>query len=773
MNFVKMRNPSIIFVLLLITFPAFSQITINFPLSRSVFQRDNKNSSVISITGNYSDVVEKMEARLVPIKQGQGVATDWTVITDKPEYGTFTGKLTGNGGWYELQVRGWKNGIVVAQSSVDRVGIGEVFLIAGQSNAQGRINFGEKSAIDDRVNCFDYFKSDYLDEIPPFKSFSHLDASKSIAPIGVGAWCWGELGDLLTKRLNVPVMFFNVAYEGTSIENWYSSSIGIPTVHPGYKFTFPNDTPYSYMRITFQYYISQLGIRAVLWCQGESELEFNTSEDYYTVALRRLIDKSRLEAGKKISWLIARTSLTKFTEVSKNVINAQNRVINPVDYIYEGPYTDSLQVPRPDGVHFRNLSGNEGLTVLAKAWDKKLTDNFFNQSIPFLPAPILQIKAVCSSLDKISLTLPSSYSFQRWSNNSTESTITTTSGTYNCIARDNTGNYFFTTTFDVKKAFPTKAPNIFPKTNLSFCDGTSIDLLTDNTDYSSFIWNTGEIQKQITVKTANRYSLRGINSIGCASPESNSLFTNIFPLTPKPVIYLSTTNTVCEGTTVTLASTGIGENTWNTNETSPNIVLSKAGDYNITVRTKDSNGCLSTSADVVKVNIIARPEVPEITQVGAYTLQAKQKNYLSTVSFEWKSDGTLLSNKTAFIKAAKPSFLTVTAIQNFPVSNTTSLNCRSNISGAFSFIPDLSISNVIIYPNPTQDGLVTLEAKENLLDLALIVYTTQGKYIYSTPIPALTERRLVDLSFLSDGIYIIKLRNTIFEETRTIVVEKK
>lgn len=775
-----MRNPSITVLLLFISFSSFSQITINLPLSRSVFQRDNKNSSTIYISGNYDDALEKIEARLVPIKQGQGATTEWTILADKPEGATFTGSMKGTGGWYQLQVRGWKNGIVVAENTVDKVGIGEVFLIAGQSNAEGRRGYGEKSAIDDRVNCLNYQKIDYLDEIPLFKSFSHLETSSTIAPRGEGgAWCWGEVGDLLAARLNVPIMFFNVAYGGTTIENWYSSSIGLPTVHDFLKFTFPNDTPYSYMRITLQYYLSHLGVRAVLWCQGEAEMDVKTTEDYYAVALKRVIDKSRYDSGKKLSWVVARTTYTtlgktsNISPVSPTIIKAQNRVINPSDFIFEGPYTDSIQIPRPDGVHLQNVPNNEGITALANAWNKKLNDNFFNQSQPFLPAPILPLKATCATYDRVTLSLPTSYSFQKWSNNSTEPTVSAGFGVFSCLARDATGNYFFSSLVDAKKAFPTKAPSALAKTGLSFCDGTSTELMTDNTDYPNFLWNTGERQKQITVKSAGRYAVRGLNAAGCGSPESNSLFTNILPLPPKPNIYISTTSTVCEGTPITLASTGIYDNIWSTNETAQVITLSKAGDYSITVKTKDVNSCTSLSSEPIKLSIIARPEVPEISQAGAFTLQAKQKTPLTGTNFEWKRDGVILSNRTSVIKATKPSFYTVTAIQNYTISSSLSLACRSNLSGAFSFIPDLSIKDIIVYPNPSPDGLVTLEAQEDLADLALIVYSMEGKYIYSTPIPALTERRLVDLSFLSNGSYLVKLVNTTFQETRRIWIEKK
>ena len=769
-----MRNPSITIILLLIAFSSFSQITIDLPLSRSVFQRDNKNTSTIYVSGNYNEALvggipQKIEARLVPIKQGEGITTDWILITDKPENGTFVGSLTGTGGWYQLQVRVWRNGGLVAQSSVDKVGIGEVFLIAGQSNAEGKRGFGEKSSTDDRVNCFDYQKIDFLDEIPPFKSFSHLETSSSIAPRGEGgAWCWGELGDFLVKRLNVPVMFFNVAYGGTSIENWYSSSIGLATTHPFFKYTFPRDTPYSYMRITLQYYLSQMGMRAVLWCQGEAEADLKTTEDYYAVNLKKVIDKSRFDSGKKISWVVARTSLMNVNQTYSAAIKAQNRVINPSDYIFEGPYTDSVQVPRFEGVHFQK----SGISDLAKAWDKKLNDNFFSQSIPFLPASVLPLKASCATFDKVTLSLPTNYSLQKWSNNTISATLTATTGTYSGIARDQTGNYFFTANVDVKSAFPSKIPFAFAKKSSFFCEGTSTDLQVDSPEYNSFLWSTGETQKQIAARTTGSYTVRGINTLGCGSPESNAVFAQSLIPPGKPVIYQSDV-AVCEGNSITLASTSIKESIWSTNETNPVISLSKAGDYSITVKARDENGCISVSSDPAIFSIKPRPETPEIVQVGAFTLQAKQKMSLDALNYEWKKDGVTSFNRTSFIKSAKASFLTVTALQNYTVANNKVITCRSNLSGAFSFIPDLTIQDVIIYPNPTPDGLVTLEAQEDLADFTLIVYSLKGQLIYSTPIPALSERRLVDLSFLGEGKYLVKLVNSTFVETKHIWIAKK
>ncbi|AFK02041.1 protein of unknown function DUF303 acetylesterase [Emticicia oligotrophica DSM 17448] len=761
-----MRELVLFFSLLFININGYSQITINLPLSRSVFQRDKNNSSIIFITGQYEDVVERIEARLVPIKTGQGVATDWTIIADKPKYGTFTGSLKGAGGWYELQVRGWKNGAVVSQKSVDRVGIGEVFLIAGQSNAEGKRNFGETASVDDRVNCFNYQKIDFLDEIPPFQAFSHIELSSSIAPRGQGSWCWGELGDLLAKRLNVPILFFNAAYEGSSIENWYSSSIGVATKHPFFQFTYPNNTPYSYLRISLQYYISQMGLRSVLWEQGEAEAELKTTQDYYANALKKVIEKSRLDAGKKISWMITRTSLYKIDQLYPSVVSAQNSLINPADYIFEGPFTDSIQVPRPEGVHFTN----EGISNLAKAWDAKMNTQFFNQSVPFLPSPILSLNASCLSNDKVTLSVSNAYTAQQWSNNLMANTLTASTGSYSTIVRDQTGNYSFTNTIDVKKVFPSVKPFAYTKISPQFCEGTSTDLLTDTPDYTSFLWSNGESKKQITVKSSGSFSVRGIDANGCASPESNAIVTQVLPLPGKPVIYQSDL-AVCEGNSVTLASTSLKENIWSNNEVAPVITIRAAGDYKFTVKAKDENGCYSVDSEPVTFSIKPRPEAPEIVQVGAFTLQAKQKIEIGDLAYEWKRDNEVLNNKTAFLKATTPSFFTVTALKNYSVPNKT-LTCRSNLSGAYSFIPDPTITDIIIYPIPTTNGIITLEAKDNISDIILTIYNLKGELVYFNSIPTLSERRVVDLSSLSAGKYIAKITHGAFVETKNLFIQK-
>lgn len=177
------------------SFDASGQISIDFPSVRAIFQRDKNKNATIYISGKYTKSVDRIEAKLIAINGGADVG--WATIHSNPQGGLYNGGLTTSGGWYELQVRGMKGDQQVSFNSVSPVGIGEVFLIAGQSNGQGFQNtstfdYGAQRASDDRVNCIRYSNNGSSDTNFPYPSFSHLESDYQIAPRGQSAWSWGN-----------------------------------------------------------------------------------------------------------------------------------------------------------------------------------------------------------------------------------------------------------------------------------------------------------------------------------------------------------------------------------------------------------------------------------------------------------------------------------------------------------------------------------------------------------------------------------------------------
>ena len=177
---------------LLIPFGVFSQISISFPTERAVFQRNQNNKGFIQISGSYQPTLTSVEARAIPINGGQ--ETPWITISTNPTGGNFIGKLEVVGGWYRLEVRGINLNKIEAITAINRIGVGEVFLISGQSNARGVIGeITHPVNQEDRVSCIsNFFANDT--NTPPFPTFAQLkDGNTLYAPEGYGSWSWGIL----------------------------------------------------------------------------------------------------------------------------------------------------------------------------------------------------------------------------------------------------------------------------------------------------------------------------------------------------------------------------------------------------------------------------------------------------------------------------------------------------------------------------------------------------------------------------------------------------
>ena len=332
---------------------AVAQLSITYPFSRMVVQRNHENTAPLYISGTFSIPVDRIEARLVPTTSiVTRLSVDWTTLQDQPRNGFFQGSITAPAGLFRLEVRGIRNDQTVSNAAVSAVGVGEVFVIAGQSNAMGLPNLGAKGA-SERVVAFDawnrFWNKDSAlessDKPFPTPAFSTMSATSLVFPTGETAWYWGELGDHIADRYNVPVAFFNVAIPATVAENWSNTANGIPAKNIFNSTIWPFLQPYSNLRNTLQYYNTQFGIRAVLWHHGESDaVPLRTSTDTYRQDIQQLIDRSRADFGRNMAWVVARCSITPAGPTpSAAIIQAQiDLATTPNNNVWEGPYTEPV-----------------------------------------------------------------------------------------------------------------------------------------------------------------------------------------------------------------------------------------------------------------------------------------------------------------------------------------------------------------------------------------------------------------------------------------------
>jgi hypothetical protein len=415
-------------ILLQLTTISFAQLVVTFPNERAVFQRSNSNEAAVYIGGYLTKPYQQIEARFVPWITGEGEPApsdgSWTMIDNSIEGGHFYGSMVVKGGWYRLEVRAVKTGNEPATATVQHVGVGEVFVVAGQSNATGGdSNPNGPGAAHDQVNSVNYqnLNAGTITPYPslelPCPEFVHLDAEVKTAPFGNYAWCWGAFGDKIYEKFRVPVMIFNGGWSSTGVENWKQSID--PNVSPisAFGYTFPAGMPFGHLRIALNYYIAQLGVRAVLWHQGETDnyLEQPGDNTYsrYISNLWDVITASRSLTGKSnLAWMLARASrfaVNGATRVSGNVINAQNELIDnntTYPHIYQGPETDPYYDInyRSDEIHFRGDGVTQyggvvysGLIHLAGFWSDKLTSEFLSQSQPYAATPPPAVSAAYAS----------------------------------------------------------------------------------------------------------------------------------------------------------------------------------------------------------------------------------------------------------------------------------------------------------------------------------------------------------------------------------------
>ena len=323
-------------------------LTMASPLSCQVFQRSKGDTADILVEGTVSDKADVIEAKadLVPGAK-RGTSIKWTAIASQSQIvqGKFSGRLKLKaGGWYQVTIRARAGVKVIAQQGVDKVGVGEVFVTAGQSNSA---NYGKphQKAQDDRVV---YFNG---------KGF--VSAQDPIpGGCGGGGSPWALLGDRIAASQQVPVCFRSASLNWTEIAAW------LP----------PNTDLYKNLQACVKVF-GKDGVRAVLWHQGESDTLVKTSAETYCDRMKTIVETLNKDAGYSLPWLVAQASFHPGSKAPEQEWVTQGQQLTWSKKIcFQGPITDDLLGAeyRHDGVHFNQ----KGLETHATRWFDALSKAF-------------------------------------------------------------------------------------------------------------------------------------------------------------------------------------------------------------------------------------------------------------------------------------------------------------------------------------------------------------------------------------------------------------
>jgi hypothetical protein len=314
-----------------------------------------------------------------------GAAGPWTALgTVRPDF-TFGGSLSAASGWYMLEVR-VRRAETTVSATVERGGVGEVFVVVGHSVAHGgSINL--PGAEDDRVNTIAFPSGDLESrrrydrtgdaQFLPDPVGRHFDAEVRPAPAGNGTYFWAAFAEHVARAQNVPVLVLNAAFGGTSLEHWAKSSRGEPFEHG-----FVNASlrmPYVKLQHTLQKYGSVLGLRAILADQGQND-GGEKNEEVIFANYQAWMDQARRDCGFPALALVVNRQSPP--EGGGQVRRIQERMIRQYANCFPGPDYDGLA---PEDTTDKIHLSESGARKAARLWATALDDAFFKTAVPWVP----------------------------------------------------------------------------------------------------------------------------------------------------------------------------------------------------------------------------------------------------------------------------------------------------------------------------------------------------------------------------------------------------
>ena len=353
-------------------------IKLSSPLDYQVVQRKTKDKGIIVIKGKLAAAEIKMNAIEARIRIGEKNG-EWERLEASIQESAFRATMEiPAGGWYRIEVRALSGDKVIAEATVDHVGMGEVFVVAGQSNSA---NHGEEQQTTKTgmVATFDGKRWQPSNDPQPGAS----GGSGSFLP---------PFGDMMAQRFNVPVGLIACGIGATSVREWLPKGAKFPNppTLTGRVQQLPSGE-WESKGEAFTMFVERLrqlaryGFRAVLWHQGESDA--NQTDKTRTLAgnlyreyLEKLIYESRREIGWDANWFVAQVSYHIPGDESSPDIRAAQKSLWDDGIALEGPDSDALKGDLREnngkGVHF----SGKGLREHAARWVEKVAPWLENQT---------------------------------------------------------------------------------------------------------------------------------------------------------------------------------------------------------------------------------------------------------------------------------------------------------------------------------------------------------------------------------------------------------
>jgi hypothetical protein len=375
------------------------------PLDYQVFQRQTATGgkviveSVLETTARGALTnLDGLEARLTGESAAGKLSGDWQPLPFDSRVRHFRGELVAPaGGWYRLEVRLNGDGTNIAGATVGHVGVGEIFVIAGQSNAA---NHGEEKqrAKNPLVVAFGDGRWQPAKDPEPGAS-------------GKGGSFMPAFGDAMADKFKLPIGLVPIAVGATSVREWLPA--GTPVAAPpdtGRNVICTGSNSWVSTGELFDHItevekeLGANGFRAVLWHQGESDSheppDRQITPAQYRQYLQHVIEASRTAAGWRVPWFVAQASYHNPEDQGSPELRAAQQSLVTDGIALAGPNTDELgpefRQNNGKGIHFnaRGLQRHGQLWAqIVGAWLEQQTQAshircFFGDVIKLRPVSI-------------------------------------------------------------------------------------------------------------------------------------------------------------------------------------------------------------------------------------------------------------------------------------------------------------------------------------------------------------------------------------------------
>ncbi|MBL8819073.1 MAG: prolyl oligopeptidase family serine peptidase [Planctomyces sp.] len=327
------------------------------PAEHQVFQRDAENHANIAVTGWVAVPGESLEFQVTSAtteKHNSTSGTDWITVESDSTTGRFETSVRIPAGSYQFKFRRSQGDGPI--TVVPRVGVGEVFVVAGQSNST---NYGSErqSTETGLVSTFD-----------GTSWYPCTDPQPGTADDSTGGSFLPAFGDALVRRLGVPVGVSSTGAGATSVRQWLPPGVTFrnrTTIDAWIRATGEGEWEASgelFSRLTSRLQaLGPNGCRAVLWHQGESDagqarsgypIEFQITGAQYEAFLTTLIRSSQDHAGWPVPWITAVSTYHSEADAADEEFRDAQRAVSEKGISIAGPDTDTLRKEFRDGVHF-------------------------------------------------------------------------------------------------------------------------------------------------------------------------------------------------------------------------------------------------------------------------------------------------------------------------------------------------------------------------------------------------------------------------------------